>query len=219
MCARRSCIPGRRRPAMGWSLPAEAIGPALEDWAKWGQARHDYFLRAADLARAIAFVAETPRGGFIANMELQPEAPLADGTEERQQAQTGTRGDAVMTTAIVPRVSGGEEEHGHLEEFRTDPIGLMKRVRDECGDVGWFQLVDKHVILLSGAEANEFFFRSSRRRSRPGRGVPVHDADLRRGRGVRRQPRAAQGDAAQLRAARRADEGPRRHHRGRGQAG
>ena len=40
-----------------------------------------------------------------------------------------------MTTAIVPRVSGGEEEHGHLEEFRTDPIGLMQRVSDECGDV------------------------------------------------------------------------------------
>lgn len=34
-----------------------------------------------------------------------------------------------MTAAIVPRVSGGEEEHGHLEE--------------------------------SGAEANEFFFRSA----------------------------------------------------------
>jgi sterol 14-demethylase len=66
-----------------------------------------------------------------------------------------------VTTAIVPRVSGGEEEHGHLEEFRTDPIGLMQRVRDECGDVGWFQLADKHVILLSGAEANEFFFRSA----------------------------------------------------------
>jgi sterol 14-demethylase len=66
-----------------------------------------------------------------------------------------------MTTAIVPRVSGGEEEHGHLEEFRTDPIGLMQRVRDECGDVGWFQLADKHVILLSGAGANEFFFRSA----------------------------------------------------------
>src|ERR1700758_4890599 len=66
-----------------------------------------------------------------------------------------------MTTAIVPRVSGGEDEHGHLEEFRTDPIGLMQRVRDECGNVGWFQLAGKHVILLSGAEANEFFFRSS----------------------------------------------------------
>jgi sterol 14alpha-demethylase len=66
-----------------------------------------------------------------------------------------------MTTAIVPRVSGGEEEHGHLEEFRTDPIALMQRVRDECGDVGWFQLAGKHVILLSGARANEFFFRSA----------------------------------------------------------
>jgi len=66
-----------------------------------------------------------------------------------------------MTTAVVPRVSGGQEEHGHLETFRTDPIGLMQRVRDECGDVGSFQLADKQVVLLSGAEANEFFFRSS----------------------------------------------------------
>jgi sterol 14-demethylase len=66
-----------------------------------------------------------------------------------------------MTTAMVPRVSGGEDEHGHLEEFRTDPIGLMQRTRDECGDVGWFQLADKHVILLSGSKANEFFFRSA----------------------------------------------------------
>ncbi len=64
-------------------------------------------------------------------------------------------------TKEVQRVSGGEEEHGHLEEFRTDPIALMRRVRQECGDVGWFQLVDKHVVLLSGAEANEFFFRSA----------------------------------------------------------
>jgi sterol 14-demethylase len=61
----------------------------------------------------------------------------------------------------VPRVSGGHVEHGHLEEFRTDPIGLMKRVREECGDVGSFQLAGKHVVLLSGAEANEFFFRAS----------------------------------------------------------
>jgi NADP-dependent 3-hydroxy acid dehydrogenase YdfG len=76
--------PGPTKTSMGWSLPADKIGPALEDWAKWGQARHDYFLRASDLARAITFVAETPRGGFIANMELQPEAPL-DTAKDRQQ--------------------------------------------------------------------------------------------------------------------------------------
>ncbi|NOP94980.1 MULTISPECIES: SDR family oxidoreductase [Mycolicibacterium] len=83
--------PGPTRTSMGWSLPAEKIGPALEDWAKWGQARHDYFMRASDLARAITFVAETPRGSFIANMELQPEAPLAD-TKDRQKLALGEKG-------------------------------------------------------------------------------------------------------------------------------
>ncbi|MFE3794049.1 cytochrome P450 [Nocardia tengchongensis] len=66
-----------------------------------------------------------------------------------------------MTLVKPQRVSGGEGEHGHLDEFRTDPIALMRRVRSECGDVGSFQLAGRDVILLSGAEANEFFFRSS----------------------------------------------------------
>ncbi|MTL10437.1 cytochrome P450, partial [Nocardia seriolae] len=65
-------------------------------------------------------------------------------------------------TLVKPRaVSGGEHEHGHLEEFRTDPIALMTRVRAECGDIGSFRLADKDVILLTGAQANEFFFRAS----------------------------------------------------------
>ncbi|ORB31825.1 SDR family oxidoreductase [Mycolicibacterium parafortuitum] len=83
--------PGPTRTSMGWSLPAEKIGPALEDWAKWGQARHDYFMRADDLARAITFVAETPRGNYIATMELQPEAPLAD-VKDRQKLALGEEG-------------------------------------------------------------------------------------------------------------------------------
>lgn len=65
-----------------------------------------------------------------------------------------------MSAVALPRVSGGHDEHGHLEEFRTDPIGLMQRVRDECGDVGTFQLAGKQVVLLSGSHANEFFFRA-----------------------------------------------------------
>ena len=77
--------PGPTKTGMGWSLPPESIGPMLEDWAKWGQARHNYFLRASDLARAIAFVAEMPRGGFITSMEIQPEAPLLSAPSERKQ--------------------------------------------------------------------------------------------------------------------------------------
>ena len=59
-----------------------------------------------------------------------------------------------------PRVSGGDEATGHLEELRVDPIGLLERVRAECGDVGRFGLGGREVVLLSGAEANEFFFRA-----------------------------------------------------------
>jgi sterol 14alpha-demethylase len=60
-----------------------------------------------------------------------------------------------------PKVSGDDGGTGHLEELRTDPIGLMQRVRDECGDVGEFRLADKEVVLLTGAEANEVFFRAT----------------------------------------------------------
>ncbi|WP_029901556.1 cytochrome P450 [Nocardia brasiliensis] len=65
-----------------------------------------------------------------------------------------------MSLITPQRVSGGHGEHGHLDEFRTDPIGLMRRVRSECGDVGVFDLAGRRVILLSGAQANEFFFRA-----------------------------------------------------------
>ncbi|WP_277949953.1 cytochrome P450 [Bailinhaonella thermotolerans] len=55
-----------------------------------------------------------------------------------------------------PKVSGDD----HMEEFRTDPISLMWRVRRECGQVGEFSLSGRPVVLLTGAEANEFFFRA-----------------------------------------------------------
>ena len=60
-----------------------------------------------------------------------------------------------------PRVSGGPGEHGHLDELRTDPVALMQRVRDECGAVGVFDLAGRDVVLVSGAEANEWFFRAA----------------------------------------------------------
>ncbi len=66
-----------------------------------------------------------------------------------------------MTTLVSPpRVSGGEHEHGHLEELRTDPIGLLRRVYDECGAVGSFELAGRTVVLLAGAQENEWYFRT-----------------------------------------------------------
>lgn len=66
------------------------------------------------------------------------------------------------TLAAIPEVSHRhpDDPHGDLQELRTDPIGLLQRVRDECGDVGRFQLADRPVVLVSGAEVNEAFFRA-----------------------------------------------------------
>lgn len=84
--------PGPTMTEMGWQLTAEQVGPMLEDWAKWGQARHNYFLRPSDIARAVTFVAEAPRGSNIVSMEVQPEAPLTDAPSDRQELKLGEEG-------------------------------------------------------------------------------------------------------------------------------
>ncbi len=84
-----------------------------------------------------------------------------------------------------------DSPHGHLEDLRDDPIDLLHRVRDECGDIGRFRLADRDVVLVSGAEANEAVLPGARLDAGPGRGVPVHDADLRQGRGLRRHRRSS----------------------------
>jgi sterol 14alpha-demethylase len=66
----------------------------------------------------------------------------------------------MSTIVMPPEVSGGDGPQGHLDELRVDPIGLMRRVRAECGDVGTFRLADRRVVLLTGAEVNEAFFRA-----------------------------------------------------------
>ena len=44
-----------------------------------------------------------------------------------------------------------DSPHGHLEDLRDDPIELLHRVREECGDVGRFRLADRDVVLVSGS--------------------------------------------------------------------
>jgi sterol 14-demethylase len=69
-----------------------------------------------------------------------------------------------MTTGLdrIARVSdrGEPDPNGNLEELRTDPVGLLHRVRAECGDLGLFRLAQRDVVLVSGAEANEVYFRA-----------------------------------------------------------
>jgi sterol 14-demethylase len=62
-------------------------------------------------------------------------------------------------TRAIPELSGGGARFGHLQALRHDPLGLFRRVRAECGDLGGFRLAGRSVVLFSGPAAQETFFR------------------------------------------------------------
>src|SRR5918996_6219196 len=86
---------------------------------------------------------------------------MSRSSRSNRKLRNSGRDERVTTTVGLrqpPEVSGSGGDDGHLEELRHDPIGLMRRVRDECGPVGGFRLGARPGVLPSGAEANEVFF-------------------------------------------------------------
>ncbi|MEL7209517.1 MAG: cytochrome P450, partial [Actinomycetota bacterium] len=67
---------------------------------------------------------------------------------------------ATRPARAIPRLGGGLPGLGHLLSLKRDPIGLMRRVADECGELGEFRIGGKRVVLMSGPEAQEAFFRA-----------------------------------------------------------
>lgn len=62
-------------------------------------------------------------------------------------------------TRAIPELSGGGRRFGHLQALRHDPIRLFRRLRDECGEIGKFRLLDREVVFFTGPKAQEAFFR------------------------------------------------------------
>jgi NADP-dependent 3-hydroxy acid dehydrogenase YdfG len=69
--------PGPTQSGMGMNWDPETVQAVLDDWIRWGLARHPYFLRPADVATAVTAVVSAPRGTHLMLVEVQPEAPLA----------------------------------------------------------------------------------------------------------------------------------------------
>jgi len=60
----------------------------------------------------------------------------------------------------IPRLTGRVPLLGHLLELRRDPIHLMQRCRDECGEIGEIVLAGQSLVMLYGEAAQEAFFRA-----------------------------------------------------------
>ena len=75
--------PGPTMTGMGLDWDPEVTGRVIEQWAIWGFARHSNFMRPDGVAQAIVAAVTLPRGGHATVVELQPEAPIAEPTEEQ----------------------------------------------------------------------------------------------------------------------------------------
>ena len=62
---------------------------------------------------------------------------------------------------LPPRLEGGLPLLGHALEFRNDPIRLMTRARTLYGDLCTVAMPGTDAIVMTGAKAQEKFFRLS----------------------------------------------------------
>ncbi len=74
-----------------------------------------------------------------------------------------------MAEAVLDRHTGGSAPPvlsgslpllGHLLQLRNAPIDLFWRLRRECGEIGELNFAGNRVVLLTGEEAQEAFFRA-----------------------------------------------------------
>ncbi len=70
--------PGPTWSEMGTDWDVDEAAFVLNQWVRFGHARHPHFLKPAAIADAIAAVVGAPRGVHLNLVEVSPEAPLED---------------------------------------------------------------------------------------------------------------------------------------------
>lgn len=70
--------PGPTWSEMGMDWDPDAAAAVLNEWVKWGHARHSHFLKARAIADAIATIVTAPRGVHISPVDVNPEAPVEE---------------------------------------------------------------------------------------------------------------------------------------------
>lgn len=68
--------PGPTWSEMGSDWDADEGAFVLNQWVKWGLARHGHFLHASAIAQAITTIVSAPRGVHLSPVDVNPEAPV-----------------------------------------------------------------------------------------------------------------------------------------------
>jgi sterol 14alpha-demethylase len=59
-----------------------------------------------------------------------------------------------------PKMPGALPLLGHMLEFGKNPFDYMMRLRNSLGEIGEFRMFHQKMVLMTGPEANEAFFRA-----------------------------------------------------------
>ncbi|HVX20058.1 MAG TPA: SDR family oxidoreductase [Acidimicrobiales bacterium] len=69
--------PGPTQTGMGMDWDPDVTGLVLDEWVRWGLARHPNFLKPEGVAGAIVAAVTAARGTHLTVIEVHPEAPVA----------------------------------------------------------------------------------------------------------------------------------------------
>ena len=69
--------PGQTWSEMGGDWDPEVTTDVLNEWIRWGHARHYHLLHPDAVAGAIRTIVDAPPGTHLTLIEVQPEAPIA----------------------------------------------------------------------------------------------------------------------------------------------
>ena len=65
-----------------------------------------------------------------------------------------------MTQKAPPKVPGAWPLLGHMLKFGKNPFRFMMELRNNLGEIGEFRMFHQKMVLMTGPEANEAFFRA-----------------------------------------------------------
>lgn len=69
--------------------------------------------------------------------------------------------ESTIRDSALPRVKGGLPWLGQVVPFAKNPYHFVKKAADEVGEIAAFKLFGQRIVLLTGDEASEVFYRSS----------------------------------------------------------
>ena len=149
--------PGPTLTGMGMDWDPDVTGEVLAEWTRWGLARHSAFLRPEGVA-----LGHRPRRGRAAGDAPErgrgPAGGAADADGRARRKDTVTTDDDIEGAAAGLGRRGRERppRRAQPRPHRADGAGAGRVRRRRASSPS----ASRDVVLLTGADANEFYFRA-----------------------------------------------------------